>query len=39
MLAGGDRVPGIAVPDFEGRTVSLEDFLGRRLLTFVWASW
>ncbi|HEX5950097.1 MAG TPA: thioredoxin-dependent thiol peroxidase [Actinomycetota bacterium] len=33
-LAPGDRAPGFALRDQEGRTVSLEDFRGRKVLVY-----
>lgn len=35
----GDRLPNVVLPSLDGRSAQLNDFLGRRLLLFVWASW
>lgn len=35
----GDPLPPIALPDLEGHNVRLEDYRGKRLLLFMWASW
>ncbi len=31
--------PSFALPDLEGRTVRLEDFRGKVVLLFFWATW
>ncbi len=31
--------PDISVPDRKGRSVSLTDFRGKKVLLFTWASW
>jgi len=31
--------PPFALPDLEGKTVRLEDFRGKTLLVFFWATW
>jgi cytochrome oxidase Cu insertion factor (SCO1/SenC/PrrC family) len=31
--------PTFALPDVEGRTVTLEDYRGRALLLFFWTTW
>ena len=31
--------PAFALPDLEGRTVRLEDFRGKVVLVFFWATW
>ena len=31
--------PAFALPDLEGKTVRLEDFRGKVLLLFFWATW
>jgi peroxiredoxin len=35
----GDPLPPIALPDLQGRNIRLEDYRGKRLLLFMWASW
>jgi peroxiredoxin len=35
----GDELPPIALPGLDGRTVRLQDYRGKRLLVFMWASW
>ena len=31
--------PAFALPDLDGKTVRLEDFKGKALLLFFWATW
>jgi hypothetical protein len=38
-LAVGDPFPEIALPDMDGRLVSLGGFRGRKVVLFTWASW
>ena len=38
-LRVGDRLPPIALPDLQGRSIRLHDYRGKRLLIFMWASW
>jgi peroxiredoxin len=35
----GDALPPIALPGLDGRTIRLQDYRGKRLLIFMWASW
>jgi peroxiredoxin len=35
----GEALPPIALPSLDGRTIRLSDYLGQRLLVFMWASW
>jgi peroxiredoxin len=35
----GDALPPIALPDLQGHTIRPQDYRGRRLLIFMWASW
>jgi peroxiredoxin len=35
----GDVLPPIALPGLDGRTIRLQDYRGKRLLVFMWASW
>ena len=35
----GDALPPIVLPGLDGRTVRLQDYRGKRLLVFMWASW
>jgi peroxiredoxin len=35
----GDTLPQIALPSLDGRSIRLHDYLGQRLLVFMWASW
>jgi peroxiredoxin len=35
----GDRLPPIELPSLDGHTIRLEDYRGKRLLVFMWASW
>jgi hypothetical protein len=35
----GDRLPPIVLPDLHGRSIRLQDYRGKRLLVFMWASW
>ena len=30
---------GFSLPDFDGKTVSLSDFSGKKVAVFLWASW
>ena len=39
VLKVGDRLPDIALPTPDGRTIHLRDYRGRRLFIFMWASW
>ncbi len=39
FLTLGDRIPDLALPALDGGTVHLHDFLGRRCILFMWASW
>ncbi len=36
-LAVGTRIPGFQLPDLYGRTVSLSDFRGKRVLLLYWS--
>jgi len=38
-LRVGDRLPPIVLPDLQGRSIRLQDYRGKRLLMFMWASW
>jgi peroxiredoxin len=35
----GDALPPIALPGLDGRTIRLQEYRGKRLLVFMWASW
>ena len=35
----GQQVPDIALPTLDGRSVSLHQFRGKKLVLFMWASW
>jgi peroxiredoxin len=35
----GDALPPIALPGLDGRNIRLQDYRGKRLLVFMWASW
>ncbi len=36
----GDKPPAISLPDlFEGDLVTSDEFIGKRTVFFVWASW
>lgn len=35
----GGTLPAITLPDLDGNPVALEQFRGRKLLLFMWASW
>jgi peroxiredoxin len=35
----GDALPPIALPGLDGRPIRLQDYRGKRLLIFMWASW
>ena len=39
VLAVGDQLPDISLPDLDGRPIRLSDYRGRRLFIFMWASW
>ena len=39
MLSLGTSVPDFSLPSLEGRQVRISDFLGRRVILFMWASW
>ena len=39
-LGIGDRPPGFTLPDLHaGDPISLEDYLGKKAVFYVWASW
>ena len=38
-LRAGDLAPDFALPDLDGRRVSLRDFRGQRAVFYVWSSW
>ena len=35
----GDRLPDIVLPSLDGGMLHLSEYLGQRLLVFMWASW
>lgn len=35
----GDRLPDLVLPTLDGPPTHLKEFVGTRLLLFVWASW
>ena len=35
----GDALPPIALPGLDGHTIRLQEYRGKRLLVFMWASW
>jgi peroxiredoxin len=35
----GDALPPIVLPGLDGRSIRLQDYRGKRLLVFMWASW
>ena len=35
----GESLPEIVLPSLDGSMVRLSDYLGQRLLMFMWASW
>jgi len=35
----GDALPPIVLPGLDGRTIRLQDYRGKSLLVFMWASW
>lgn len=35
----GARLPDLVLPTLDSRRAELKEFLGKRLLVFVWASW
>lgn len=39
FLTVGDPVPGLSLPTLDGSSVNLRDFLGRKWILFMWASW
>lgn len=39
FLEVGDALPDLQVPSLDGEQVNLRQFLGRKLLLFMWASW
>ena len=39
MLSLGTSVPDFSLPSLDGRQIRLSDFLGRRVILFMWASW
>jgi hypothetical protein len=39
FLTVGDLVPDVSLPTLEGDTVNPRDFVGKRLIVFMWASW
>jgi len=38
-LVVGDRVEGIILPMLDQGTVNINDYLGKRLILFMWGSW
>jgi len=32
-------MPSLSLPEVNGETIRLVDFIGRRLFIFMWASW
>jgi len=38
-LSMGDPFPDVALPDMDGRLVSLGGFRGQKVVLFTWASW
>jgi len=39
VIGEGDLLPDISLPGFDGRTIRLRDYRGKRLFVFMWASW
>jgi len=39
MLGSGDPAPDFALPDQDGRTVSLSGFRGKKVILFNFSSW
>ena len=35
----GDLAPDFTLPSLDGTDVSLSDYLGKKLILFMWASW
>ena len=35
----GDEAPDFVLPSLDGEQVRLSDYLGRKLILFMWASW
>jgi peroxiredoxin len=35
----GDEAPDFVLPSLDGQQVRLSDYLGRKLILFMWASW
>ena len=35
----GDRAPDFTLPSLDGVDVRLSDYLGKRVVLFMWASW
>lgn len=35
----GEQVPSLTLPDLDGNAVNLDQFRGKQLLVFLWASW
>lgn len=35
----GDVAPDFTLPSLDGSEVSLSDYLGKKLILFMWASW
>ncbi|MBI2936504.1 MAG: redoxin domain-containing protein, partial [Chloroflexi bacterium] len=39
IVRPGEQVPDIRLPRLDEGQIGLRDFLGKRLVVFVWASW
>ncbi len=35
----GEEAPGFSLPGLDGGRVNLSDYIGKRLIVFMWASW
>ena len=38
-LVIGDRLEGIILPTLDQGTVNIDNYLGKRLILFMWGSW
>ena len=35
----GDKAPDFALTSLKGMSVSLSDYIGKKVVVFIWASW
>jgi len=35
----GDKAPDFTLPSLEGTPISLSDYVGKKVIVFMWASW